>query len=149
MPANPDFKDLFAELNGAGAEYLLVGGYALAVHATPRFTADLDVWVRPTLENARRVHLALARFGAPLADLGEGDLATPGLVFQIGVRPNRIDILTAIDGVTFDEAWPARVETTFGGEPVQVIGREHLVRNKRAAARPQDLLDAEALERMG
>jgi hypothetical protein len=147
MPANPDFRDLFAELNAVGAEYLLVGGYALAVHAVPRFTADLDVWVRPDADNGRKVHVALARFGAPTGDLHPDDLATPGLVFQVGVRPNRIDVLTSIDGVTFDEAWPARIETTFGDQRLFVIGRAHLIQNKRASGRPQDLLDAETLER--
>ncbi len=148
MPANPDFRDLFAELNAAGGEYLLVGGYALAIHAAPRFTADLDVWIRRTPENALRVHGALARFGAPLGDLTAGDLATPKIVFQMGVRPNRIDVLTSIDGVQFEEAWPDRVEATFGGERVPVIGRAHLILNKRAAGRPQDLLDVDTLERL-
>lgn len=147
MPANPDFVDLFAELNAAGAEYLLVGGYALAVHDAPRFTADLDVWVQPSPENASRVHLALVRFGAPVHELTQDDLATPGVVFQVGVRPNRIDILTSIDGVAFEDAWPERIETTFGGQPVHVIGRRHLIANKRATGRERDRLDAEQLER--
>jgi hypothetical protein len=147
MQVNPDFRDLFAELNAAGAEYLLVGGYALAVHAAPRFTKDLDVWVDPRTENAARVRAALERFGAPLQDLTESDLATPGIVFQIGVPPNRIDVLTAIDGVSFHEAWPERIETTYGGERVPVIGRRHLIQNKRASGRPQDLVDADLLER--
>jgi hypothetical protein len=146
MPVNPDFRDLFAALNAAGAEYLLVGGYALAVHAAPRFTRDLDVWVNPTEENARRVRLALERFGAPLGALAPGDLSTPGIVFQIGVQPNRIDVLTAIDGVAFEEAWPERVETRYGDTDVHVIGRRQLIRNKRASGRPQDLVDADLLE---
>jgi len=147
MPVNPDFRDLFAALNAAGAEYLLVGGYALAVHAAPRFTKDLDVWVNPTPENAARVHEALRRFGAPLGELRVEDLSSPGVVFQLGVPPNRIDVLTAIDGVSFPEAWPERLETTYGGQRVSVISRRHLVMNKRATGRPQDLLDAETLER--
>jgi hypothetical protein len=146
MPANPDFVDLFAELNAAGAEYLLVGGYALAVHDAPRFTADLDVWVRPSAENASRVHAALAQFGAPLGELTTSDLTTPGIVFQVGLRPNRIDVLTSIDGVAFEDAWPERVETTFGGQPVHVIGRRHLIANKRATGRERDRLDVETLE---
>jgi hypothetical protein len=147
MPVNPDFRDLFAALNAAGAEYLLVGGYALAVHAAPRYTRDLDVWVNPSAENALRVRAALERFGAPMEALAPGDLATPGIVFQIGVQPNRIDVLTAVDGVTFAEAWPERVETRYGDEGVHVIGRRHLVQNKRASGRPQDLVDAELLEK--
>lgn len=149
MPVNPDFRDLFAGLNAAGAEYLLVGGYALAVHAAPRFTKDLDVWVNPTPQNATRVHEALRGFGAPLGELRVEDLASPGVVFQIGVPPNRIDVLTAVDGVAFAEAWPERLVTEYGGERVPVISRRHLAANKRATGRPQDLLDAEALERAG
>ena len=149
MPVNPDFSDLFAALNAEGAEYLLVGGYALAVHAAPRYTRDLDVWVHPTAENATRVHRALARFGAPLGDLGPSDLASPGLVFQIGIAPNRIDVLTAIDGVAFPEAWQEREATTYGGQAVPVISRRHLEANKRASGRAQDLADLEALEKAG
>ena len=96
---NPDFRDMLFALNGEGVEYLLVGAYALAVHGMPRATGDIDVWVRPSPENARRTLAALRRFGAPLADLSQADLTRPGTVFQIGVAPRRIDILTAIDGV--------------------------------------------------
>jgi len=147
MQPNRDFRDLFAELNGAGADYLLVGGYALAYHHAPRSTGDLDVWIRCSPENAARVHRALASFGAPLTELTVEDLATPGIVFQVGVPPSRIDVLTAIDGVTFDEAWPDRVATRYGDQSIHVIGLRQLVVNKRASGRPQDLLDAAALER--
>ena len=147
MPVNSDFRDLFAALNAAGARYLLVGGYAVAFHAEPRFTKDLDVWTEPEPENARRVLDALRAFGAPLQELSAGDLARPGIVFQIGVPPNRIDVVTSIDGVTFDAAWPDRVETSYGDQPMFVIGRACLIRNKRAAGRPQDLIDVVALER--
>jgi hypothetical protein len=146
VPLNPDFKDLFAALNAAGARYLLVGGYAVAFHAEPRFTKDLDIWVEPDPANAARVHEGLEAFGAPLQDLTTSDLERPGTIFQIGVPPNRIDIVTTIDGVSFPEAWPGRAETTYGGEVVPVIGREHLIRNKRASGRPQDLLDLEVLQ---
>jgi len=147
MSLNRDFRDLFAALSAAGAEYLLVGGYALAVHTSPRFTKDLDVWVDASAENAERVWNALVAFGAPLGELSRADLATPGVVFQIGVPPNRIDVLTAIDGVAFREAWAERLETTYGDVKISVIGRRHLVLNKRASGRPQDLVDADALER--
>jgi len=147
MPVNPDFRDLFAALNAEGAEYLLVGGYAMAVHDAPRFTKDLDVWVNSTPANAGRVHAALQRFGASLAGLTLADLATPEIVFQIGLQPNRIDVLTSIDGVTFDEAWPERLPSSYGAEPVPVIGRRHLVQNKRATGRAQDRLDADLLDR--
>ncbi len=147
MPVNRDFRDLFAELNAAGAEYLLVGGYALAVHGLPRFTKDLDVWVRASPDNARRVHAALERFGAPMGELGVRDLESEGIVFQIGIPPNRIDVLTAIDGVSFSGAWAERVPAPYGDVAVTVISRRHLVQNKRATGRPQDALDADALER--
>lgn len=147
MAVNPDFRDLFAALNAAGARYLLVGGYAVAFHAEPRFTKDLDVWTEPSPANAPRVREALHAFGAPLQDLTIGDLERPDLIFQIGVPPNRIDIVTGIDGVHFDEAWPGRAETTYGDQAIPVIGRSALIRNKRASGRPQDLLDLEILER--
>ena len=146
MRVNPDFRDLFAALNDAGAEYLVVGGYALAYHASPRYTKDLDVWVRPTPENARRVHRALNAFGAPLGDLTVTDLSTEGVVFQMGLPPNRIDVITAIDGVGFEEAWPDRIAGTYGDQAIAVIGRTHLLKNKLASGRPQDLVDARTLE---
>lgn len=147
MAINPDFRDLFAALNAAGARYLLVGGYALAVHAVPRYTKDLDVWVAATPENAPLVHKALREFGAPLENVTEADLAAPGLVFQIGVAPNRIDIVTTIDGVDFLDAWPSKMTTTYGDQTIAVIGRTHLIANKRATGRPQDRVDADMLER--
>jgi len=105
---NQDFRDLLAEFNARQVECLLVGAHALAAHGHVRATQDLDVWVRPSQENAKRVIEALRAFGAPLHDLTEKDLSTPGLIFQIGVEPIRIDVLTAIDGVQFDEAWAER-----------------------------------------
>jgi hypothetical protein len=110
---NRDFRDLLAEFNAQGVEYLLVGAHALAAHGHVRATKDLDVWIRPDAENAKRVITALRAFGAPLHDLTEADLTTPGLIFQIGVPPVRIDVLTAIDGVDFAEAWSARLLTQF------------------------------------
>lgn len=146
MKVNHDFRDLFAALNDAGAEYLLVGGYAFAYHASPRFTKDLDVWVRPSKQNAALVFKALDAFGAPLHALTEADLATEGIVFQMGVPPSRIDVLTAIDGVDFDDAWSAKIESEYGDQKLHVISREHLLQNKKASGRPQDLLDVKALE---
>ena len=147
MAINPDFRDLFAALNAASARYLLVGGYALAVHAQPRFTKDLDVWVEPTADNAARVHAALADFGAPLTELQPADLSTEGLIFQMGIPPNRIDVITTIDGVAFNDAWPSRLFAVYGDQSISVIGRAELIRNKRATGRPQDALDADVLER--
>jgi hypothetical protein len=144
-----DFSDILSELNAAGARYLLVGGHAMAVHSIPRATKDLDIWIEPTPANARRVYAALARFGAPLQALTVEDLATEGIVFQIGIPPIRIDILTAISGVSFKSAWPSRVAATFLGQPVFVIGRRHLIKNKEASGRPQDLVDAGVLRKIG
>lgn len=143
---NSDFRELLAEFNAQGVEYLIVGAHALAAHGHVRATKDLDVWVRADAANARRVIEALRVFGAPLHDLTEADLSTPGVVFQIGVAPLRIDVLTAIDGVTFDEAWPARMQTEFADVPVFVLSRQHTIQNKRAAGRTQDLADLERLQ---
>jgi hypothetical protein len=143
---NPDFRDMLSALSAEQAEYLLVGAYAVAVHGLPRATGDLDVWIRSSEDNARRVWRALARFGAPLSGLHEADLQTPGVVVQIGVAPRRIDLLTAIDAVTFDDAWPERTEVDIGSLTVPVIGRRHLIVNKRAVGRPQDLADVARLE---
>ncbi len=146
---NRDFRDLLAEFNAQGVEYLVVGAHALAAHGHVRATKDLDVWVRPDVENAKRVLKALQAFGAPLHDLTEADLTTPGLIFQIGAPPVRIDVMTAIDGVDFAEAWPARMLTRFADQPVAVLSREHLIKNKRATGRTQDLADVEQLEAGG
>ena len=145
MQVNQDFADLFAALNAAEARYLLVGGYAVALHAEPRFTKDLDIWIDVSADNAARVHGALAAFGAPLSGISVLDLATPGNVVQIGVPPNRIDVVTSIDGLEFPEAWPDHIVTTYGDQPVPVIGKDALIKNKRASGRPQDLLDVERL----
>jgi hypothetical protein len=145
MSANPDFRDLFAALNAAGVEFLIVGGYALAVHGVPRFTKDLDIWVRADASNAQRVWEALDVFGAPFGELTLADLAAPGIIFQMGLPPNRIDIITGIDGVSFDEAWERRLISAYGDQPVMVIGMEALIRNKEATGRPQDTLDAKTL----
>ena len=147
MATNPDWKDLFAALCDAGADFLLVGGHAVMFHSVPRYTKDLDVWVRPTPDNAARVHRALLAFGAPMSDLAVEDLAVPDTIFQIGVAPNRIDVITAVDGVGFKDAWARRIETTYGGVPIAVMSREDLITNKKASGRPQDLLDVEMLEK--
>ena len=109
---NPDFRDLLAEFNAAGVEFLVVGAHALAAHGLVRATKDLDLWVRPEPENARSVVAALGAFGAPLHDLTVEDLSRPGLIFQIGVEPIRIDVITAIDGVAFDDAWAERLTSS-------------------------------------
>lgn len=143
---NRDFLDLLHALSGAEARFMVVGAYAMAVHSRPRATGDLDIWVEATSENATKVYGALASFGAPLDQLEIDDLATEGVIFQIGRPPRRIDLLTSISGVAFSEAWPRCVAARFGDRKFPVIGLEDLVVNKRAAGRPKDLLDAELLE---
>jgi len=143
---NRDFAEMLSALSEAGAEFLIVGAHALAAHGTPRATGDLDVWVRPTPANARRVMQALTAFGAPLHDLTLDDLTRSDTVFQIGVPPSRVDILTGVSGVQFDDAWPRRVALDVEGAAVSVISREDFIRNKRAIGRPKDLADIDSLE---
>lgn len=143
---NRDFVEMLSALCDAQAEFLVVGAHAVAAHGCPRATGDLDVWVRPSGGNAARVFAALTSFGAPLLDLTLEELSAPGIVFQIGVIPCRIDILTGISGVTFDEAWPQRLELKLDGLTLSFIGRDHLLVNKRATGRAKDLADVAALE---
>jgi hypothetical protein len=143
---NRDFAEILSALSDAGADFLIVEAHALAAHGLPRATGDLDIWVRPSPENARRVLAALRAFGAPLHDLDEKDLARLGTVFQIGVVPCRVDILTEISGVDFEEAWSRRQWFVVDEQRLPFLSREDLARNKRAAGRPKDLVDLAALE---
>ncbi len=139
-----DLRDILFALNAHDVEYLLVGGYAVGVYTEPRATKDLDVFVRSNSENSPKVFRALAEYGAPLAGMTPDDFNNrPTMVFQIGTPPLRIDILQRIAGVDFDEAWDARVEGSLDGIPTHVISKEHLIRNKLAVGRKQDLLDVE------
>ncbi len=143
---NPDFKELLLAFNAHNVEYLIVGAHALAAHGHVRATKDLDLWVQPDTSNAQKVIQALSDFGAPLSGLTPDDLSRKGTIFQIGLPPIRIDIITNIDGVEFEEAWPDRLETLFGGVPAFVISRHHLIINKKNSARLQDLADVQQLE---
>lgn len=145
---NPDFRDLLVSFGRGGVEYVLVGAYALAFHGSPRATGDIDVFVRATAANAERVWRALVAFGAPLGAAGVTplDFSTPGMVYQIGLPPRRIDILTEISGVTFEDAWASRVLGDLDGLSVPFLGREALITNKRASGRLKDLADVERLE---
>ncbi len=140
------FAELFACFNARRVRAVIVGGYALAFHAKPRFTKDIDIFIDPDPENAERVMGALADFGFGDVGLTSADFATAGAIVQLGVAPNRVDLLTAIDGVTFDEAWAGRVQGNYGDQPVFFLGLEDLRRNKRASGRQQDLADLETLE---
>jgi len=143
---NRNFRELLSAFSGENVEYLIAGAYALAAHGVPRATGDLDVWIRSSGENAERVFRALATFGAPLTGMTKEDFRVPGTVFQIGVPPQRIDVLTALDGVSFEQAWPHRAEVDLAGMKVPVIGRADLITNKRAVGRPQDIADIARLE---
>lgn len=143
---NRDFVEMLSELSAVRADFLIVGAYALAVLGVPRATGDLDIWVRPTPENAERVLAALASFGAPLFDLTRDDLTRADTVFQVGLPPARVDILSGISGVSFDEAWPRRTIVRLEGLEVGVLSRDDFIANKRSAGRPKDLLDLALLE---
>jgi hypothetical protein len=143
---NNDYKDLLREFNDADVEYMVVGAHALASHGHPRYSEDFDVWVQPTPENAARVYKALATFGAPMERISVEDFVSDDLIFQIGVAPVRIDVITSISGVTWDEAWPESVPAFYGDVPVRVLGRKQLIANKRASGRPKDLIDLQTLE---
>lgn len=143
---NRDFVEILSELSAAGADFLVVGAHALAALGVPRATGDLDIWVRPTPENAERVLVALRKFGAPLFDLSVEDLTRPDTVFQIGVPPSRVDILSGISGVDFDVAWDRRTEVAVAGLSLCVLSREDFVANKRASGRPKDLIDLALLD---
>ena len=142
-----DFRDLLVLFADAGVEFVIVGAYALAFHGAPRASGDIDLFVRPSLANAQRVFDALARFGAPLESAGvtAADFAQPEAVYQIGLPPRRIDVLTEISGVTFDEAWTSRVVGEVEGRTVSFIGRAALLKNKEASGRPKDIADAARL----
>jgi len=146
---NEDYKDILRAFVDEKVEFLLVGAYALAAHGYPRATVDIDLWVKPSQENADAVLRALRRFGAPVQKLTKADLVAEDTVFQIGVAPRRIDIITAASGLDFDEALSESLAVDIEGIDVRIPSVADLIRNKRASGRTKDLADAEALEGMG
>lgn len=144
---NRDYHDILAALVAEGVRFLVVGAHALAAHGLPRATVDIDIWIDRSPENARRVWIALANFGAPLDDLAvrEDDLMRPDVVVQFGLPPRRIDILTGIHGVTFADAWPKRLEVELEGVRVAALGYEDLIRNKSSTGRDKDRVDVRGL----
>lgn len=146
---NEDFRDLLLEFADAEVEFVIVGAFAVAYHGVPRATGDMDVFVKPSPQNAQRVFDALVGFGAPLTSAGvtPKDFETRGIVYQIGQPPRRIDVLTEISGVSFDEAWATRRSVPFENRVVHFIGRDELLRNKKAAGRPKDLADVSRLQK--
>lgn len=147
MSPQSDFEEFLKSLNSAGVRYLIVGGYALAYHAVPRFTKDLDVLVEPTPANAEAVLNALKDFGFASLNLETEDFSTPGKIVQIGYPPNRIDLINSADGVDFKSAWRRRVRARFGSVSTQYLSMRDLMASKKAAGRPQDQLDLKTLER--
>jgi len=146
MEIPSDFKELLELLNNKSIEYLIVGAYALAHHGVPRFTGDLDIYIHPTKENADGLIKVIQDFG--FGDLGikPDDFLTPERVVQLGVSPLRIDFLTSIDGVSWESAWSGKVESRYGDIPVNVIGKNELLLNKKATGRLKDLADIAAME---
>lgn len=145
---NQDFRDLLSEFCARGVDFLVIGAHALAAHGHVRATKDLDLWVRPSPENAPRVLDALRAFGAPLGEVTLADFSQPGITFQIGVEPVRIDVITEVDGLDFASAWQHRHLRQLEGLALPVISRDDLIINKKASGRLQDLADVEALERL-
>ena len=145
MHLGSDWREFIALLNSTGVEYLLVGGHAVAFHGYPRFTGDIGFFIAATPENAERLERVLSAFGFGNIGIRREDFLQPNTVVQLGRPPNRIDLLTAIDGVLFAEAWPHRVPIDLDGLAVPLIGKADLIRNKTASGRPQDLADLDAL----
>jgi predicted nucleotidyltransferase len=144
---NDDFRDIVVLFADRGVEFVIVGAYALAFHGAPRASGDIDLYIRPSSENAERVFEALQSFGAPLASHGvvAADFSRPGTIYQIGLPPRRIDVLTEVSGLGFDEVWASRVAALVDGRTVHIIGRDAFVRNKTAAGRPKDMADVARL----
>lgn len=145
MSVSRDFEELFACCNARGVRALVVGAYAVAFHGKPRFTKDLDLWVEPEPANARRLIAALEDFGFGGLGLVPDDFLSPGRIVQLGHAPNRIDLLTSLAGLRFEDAWAGRVEGRYGGQTVFYLARADLIRNKRAVGRPQDRMDLDIL----
>ena len=142
---NSNFKDLLSLFNAYQIKYLVVGGYAVIKYTEPRYTKDLDLWVKADQENAAAVFQALLEFGAPLEGMTKDDFAHEGYFYQMGIPPVRVDILMSIKGLTFKEAWARRVEVDFDGILAPFISKQDLITTKRASGRPQDLIDVELL----
>lgn len=145
MFVNSDFSDLLQIFNAREVKYLVIGGYAVVQYAEPRFTKDLDILISTEPVNAQAVYAALREFGAPLTGLTPKDFSEDGFFFQIGVSPVRVDVLMGIPGIHFDECWNRRMEVDFDGLKVIFISKQDLIASKRAAGRPQDLLDVDLL----
>jgi hypothetical protein len=145
MIVNADFRDLLKILNESNVRYLIVGGYAVMFHTEPRFTKDIDIWVEPTPSNAKQVWKALTEFGAPLEQVSLTDFQNKDLIYQIGVAPNRIDIMMDVPGIEFETAWNNRIQSQYGDIPIFILSLNDLIAAKEEAGRDQDLLDLKRL----
>lgn len=145
MEVQPDFKELLELFNECKVEYLVIGGYALAFHGAPRYTGDIDLFVRPDASNAPRILEALDKFGFGSTGVTAADFEKPGMVIRLGVPPLQVDLATSITGVTWEEAFAGRVRGEYGTVEVYFIGREEFIKNKKAIGRKKDLADLEAL----
>ena len=143
---NEDYKDILLSLNEEKVSYILGGAYALAAHGYPRATMDIDIWVMPSADNSVAVLRALKRFGAPLHDLSEDDLQKDDTIFQIGIAPRRIDIITGASGLKFEEADRNAIEANIDGLKMKILSIDDLIANKEASGRPKDLVDADMLK---
>jgi hypothetical protein len=143
---NPDFKEFIQLLNKNQVKYLIIGGYAVAIHGHPRYTKDLDIWVEMTPENAKKLMTALDQFGFGSLGLSAQDFQTPDQIVQLGYPPNRIDLITTPDGIDFETCYRSKLEITINEIPVQFIDLDNLKKNKKASGRLQDLADLENLE---
>ena len=144
---NEDYKEMLESLLNEGVEFILVGAYALAAHGFPRATGDMDIWVKPDEENSKKVYKALARFGAPISKIREDEFSQPGLIFQIGVVPRRIDLITKIDAVEYEEADSDKIIVDIDDLKIPVLSIDKLIKNKMATGREKDLLDAKLLKK--
>lgn len=138
---NSDFKELLGALSRARVRYLVVGGYAVIYHTEPRFTKDLDLWIEPTRENAERLRRALMEFGAWLDHMSIDDFSSEQVMFQLGLPPVRIDLLTSVPGLEFTGCWERRENALIDSLQIPVVGLEDLITAKKRAGRDQDLLD--------
>jgi len=143
---NEDYKDMLLALSDENVKFILVGAYALAAHGYPRATMDMDIWVMPFPDNAEAVLRALSRFGAPLDKITKEDLQQEGTVFQIGVAPRRIDIITSASGLRFERAYQNSILLNIDGIDVHILSIDDLIITKRSTGKTQDIADAEALE---
>jgi len=146
---NEDYKDMLQSLLDNEVEFLIVGAYALAAYGYPRATGDFDIWVGTSLENSKKILSALTSFGSPISGLTENTFMQKGIVFQIGVAPRRIDLITHIDGVDFNKAYSSRTIIVMEGLNLPFISKENLIKNKKSTGRDKDLVDAKHLEEKG